>query len=169
MDTGIRELERKAVGGDPQAIQKLIRQRERADGFDSNSIQIDGEFHGIDNIQEIGEGIAELTMGDVEYVVALDSETAGQAARDRWEEMARFDPAEFTAMVGEQTLCAWALGQAAGPGYSKVHSLNEWLDLWLDTPEEEWGRYEGTEVEVERVGSELAEELGFVPTVAYRC
>ena len=70
-------------------------------------------------------------------------------------------------MIGESTLVAWALGQYAGPGSTQVCSLEEWLELWLDTPEEHFAGYDSTQRDVERVGT-LRDELGFTPTVAYR-
>ena len=70
-------------------------------------------------------------------------------------------------MVGEKTLVAWGLRQYAGPGSTQVKSLEEWLDLWLDTPEEHFASCDSEEREVSRCGK-LREELGFIPTVAYR-
>ncbi len=59
--------------------------------------------------------------------------------------MAENDSKEFVCMVGEETLVAWALGQYAGPGSTHVQSLNEWLDLWLNTPEEHFASYDSCE------------------------
>ncbi len=75
--------------------------------------------------------------------------------------MAQDDPANFTCMVGEQNLIAWGLGQSAGPGSTAVNSLNEWLDLWLDTPSEHWAGYDGHEYEVEGASEALVDELCF--------
>jgi len=168
MDTTIRELERKAASGDTEAEAGLLRARERLDGFDANSIKIDGETYEIDNVRELSPGMAEVCCGGVEFVIADEAETAGHAARERWAEMAEYDPAEFRCMVGDDTLVNWALGQYAGPGSTQVKSKNDWLDLHIDAPEEEFASYDGQERTVERVGSELTEELGFTPTVAYR-
>jgi hypothetical protein len=66
--------------------------------------------------------------------------------------------------LGAETLIRWALGMPAGPGSAQVCSLNEWLDLWLETPEEELGE----EFEVVQVAEDLVERLGFVPRVAYK-
>ena len=106
--------------------------------------------------------------GAGEYYVAEDSEQAGKRAREYWEDMARNDPKEFACIVSEEVLVSWALGRNAGPGRSKVSSLEEWLDLHLDCPEEQWGGYDGSEIEVEGVSDKLEEELGFIPAVAYR-
>jgi hypothetical protein len=75
--------------------------------------------------------------------------------------MAKDDPEEFAAMVGAETLTKWALGQAAGPGTSKVCSLDEWLDLWLDTPAEQWASYDSQELGV-TLSEALCERLGWV-------
>jgi len=82
-----------------------------------------------------------------EFYIFESSEAAGEAAREYWEDMAHNDPKEFTCMVGEETLVQWGLGNWAGPGSTAVQSLQEWLDLWLETPEEHFGSYDGTERE----------------------
>ena len=83
----------------------------------------------------------ETTCGRV-YLVFEDRDVAGEAARNYWEELAKCDAEEFTALVGKETLVKWALGQWAGPGSTKVQSLSDWLDLWLFSPEEHWGTYD---------------------------
>lgn len=104
--------------------------------FDSEEIQDHGWIYGIYIDTDYGE-----------YYLFEDSGKAGEAAREYWEDMANNDPSEFTYLVGEQTLVSWALGQFAGPGSTQVTSLEEWLDLWLDTPEEQWAEYDGAECE----------------------
>ena len=101
-----------------------------------------------------------VSHGDREWYVFQDSESAGEAARGYWEEMARTDPDEFTYIVGQRNLVAWALGMWAGPGSKQVTSLKDWLDLWLGTPEEQWASYDGEEVEG-TVSREAMGELGF--------
>ena len=103
-----------------------------------------------------------------EWYVAESHEHAGQKAREYWEDLAKDDPSEFACLVGENTLVAWALGQPAGPGSTQVCSLEEWLDLWLETPEEEFASYDGNEYEVTSKCGRVADELGFTPRVAYR-
>jgi len=66
--------------------------------------------------------------------------------------------------LGAETLIRWALGMPAGPGSRQVRSLNEWLDLWLETPEEELGE----EFEVVQVAEDLVDWLGFRPRVAFK-
>jgi len=89
--------------------------------------------------------LVELTHG--EWYIFGTQEAAGQAARDYWRELAENDPEEFRCIVGDESLVKWALGQYAGPGSTKVNSLEAWLDLWLDTPEECWASYDRFEWE----------------------
>ena len=106
--------------------------------------------------------LAEMEDGS-EYYLAESQEDAGEKAREYWEDMANYDPKEFACMVGEETLIQWGLGNCAGPGYNQVDSLSEWLDLWLDTPEEHFGSYDSTEREFKCKHPDWA---GY--TVAYR-
>lgn len=86
-----------------------------------------------------------LSHGD-SYTVFADTDEAGQAAEERWRDMAAHDPREFTALVGENVLISWALGQPAGPGSATATSLSDWLENVVRThPEEEFGRYDGAE------------------------
>lgn len=142
-------------------------------GKDPYGIVIDGESYILETIRSLGfqAEMVEISPSvghSPSFIVSEDQETAGQAARERWAEMAEHDPSEFACIVGEQTLVAWALGQPAGPGTSQVTSLSEWLDLWLDTPEEEWAGWDHAEREPSEVGPALRDELGFWPGVAYR-
>jgi hypothetical protein len=130
-------------------------------------IRIDGELYNVSGVHTYGTlPVIETEEGE-EFYLAESTEKAGEAAREYWENMAQDDPREFTCMVGEETLIAWGLGQSAGPGSTWVNSLEDWLDLWLDTPEEHFASYDSNEREVERCGK-LADELGFMPKVAYR-
>jgi len=104
------------------------------------------------------------TEGGEEFYLAEDTEQAGEEAREYWKDMADNDPQEFTHMVGEQCLIAWALGTYAGPGSTQVSSLSEWLDLWLDTPEDHFASYDNIEREFKCKHPEWSDF-----TVAYRC
>lgn len=170
MDGHIRELERQAATGDPRAASLLERARERiAPRLGGMEIIIDGETYEINSVYELGWNNGHcISCGRLEFHVFENAEEAGKAARAYWENMAQNDPSEFRCIVGDEALIAWALGQPATTGCSVTSSLNEWLDLWLNTPEEQWGSYDNTELDVERTGADLREELGFTPTVAYR-
>lgn len=112
-------------------------------------LRLDGEVTEFDNFSTTGwDGLLTADLGRADYYLAEDSEAAGKAAREYWEDMAENDPKEFTCMVGEETLVQWGLGRSAGPGSTHVRSLQEWLDLWLDTPEEQWASYDGNEISV---------------------
>ena len=91
-------------------------------------------------------------------------EQAGEWARQVWEDPINDDAEEAVQMLGAETLIRWALGKPAGPGSTWVRPLSEWLDLWLETPEEEWG----DEFEVVQVAEDLVERLGFLPRVAFK-
>jgi len=131
-------------------------------------ITIDQEEYEIDKVITDSYGLPMIEIGNMEFYVAESSEEAGIKARERWQDMAENDKKEFICIVGEEALIAWCLGESYGPGSTAVNSLEEWLDLWLDTPEEEFASYDGVECEVEDADDELIEELGFTPTVAYR-
>ena len=111
-------------------------------------------------------GIAELPTGSygTELHLFKDEEEAGEYARDYWKDFIESDPDSAVEMLGAKTLIAWALGQFAGPGTTQVRSLEEWLDLYKDAPDEhfEYGPYD-----IEAIGENLVEILGFKPTVAY--
>jgi len=130
-------------------------------------IKIDREIYEVDSVYDHGY-LPMVEIGDMEFYVAESGDSAGEAAREYWKDMAETDPKEFTCMIGEEALIAWGLGQNYAPGSIGVNSLEEWLDLWLDTPEECWASYDGSEVDVDACGRILSDELGFVPTVAYR-
>ena len=129
-------------------------------------IKIDGKLYHVTDYREYG-AIEIVTEEGEEFVLFQSEEDAGEQAKEYWEDLAINDPQEFTCLVGEETLVQWGLGQWGGPGSTKVQSLHEWLDLWLDTPEEHWASYDGLEREVTRIGR-LADDIGFVPTIAYR-
>ena len=135
-------------------------------------IVIDGERLGVSKISSgLHSYLPYVDTDGGEYVVAESRERAGEAARDYWADMAVNDPEELVCIVGQKTLVAWALGQWAGPGSTQVKSLSEWLDLWLDTPEENWASYDGAEQEVEAVTQDIADDLGWdgdFDAVAYR-
>lgn len=116
-------------------------------------------------VKQYGEALYADT-GDQEFILFKNKETAGEAARQRWVDMYEHDKKEFVCMVGEESLLAWAMGELAGPGTTKVKSLQDWFDLWLNTPEEEFASYDGKEVQLS-VSPAFAAEYGEM-TVGYR-
>jgi len=132
-------------------------------------IVIDGEIIDVDHVSDANDECpAMIDEGRRDWYVDEDAETAGVRARERWKNMAENDPKEFVCMVGEETLIKWGMGHYAGPGSTQVRSLEEWLDLHLNAPEEEFASYDGAERDVDFCSETLVEELGFTPTVAYR-
>lgn len=130
-------------------------------------ISIEGEIYDVDNVRRYGY-LPMLEMGSTEFYVAETSAEAGEKAKEYWQDMADNDPKEFACIVGEETLIQWGLGRSAGPGSTHVRSLEEWLDLSLDNPEEQWASYDGSECSVDWVSPALEAELGYTPEVAYR-
>ena len=122
-------------------------------------IEIDGEVLEVESVNNYDPTYLDLSDG-TEWIIFETQEAAGEAAREYWEDMTQNDPREFTCMVGKETLVSWALGQYAGPGYTQVKSLEEWLDLWLDTPEEHFAGYDGEEHDC-RINNHLKDELDF--------
>ena len=100
----------------------------------------------------------------IELSVFKEEEDAGQIARDYWEELIRDDKEHAVEVLGADTLIAWALGEEAGPGTSKVKSLNEWLDLYLESPDE---HYDIGPFHIEAIGENIVEYLGYKPAIAY--
>jgi hypothetical protein len=134
-------------------------------------IVIDGEVCEVKEVRDYDYlPIVELEDGR-DFYLARNKDEAGEKAREYWEEMAENDPEEFVALVGEKTLVSWALGQYAGPGSTKVQNLDEWLDLWFNTPEEQWASYDSQEKDC-RLNLNLVAELGWeddeVNAVCYR-
>lgn len=132
-------------------------------------VEIDGERVEAPTVRDIGDGYGgvEIADGRREWVLYPDTESAGKAARDYWRDMAECDPSEFACIVGESTLISWGLGQYDGPGTTKVRSLADWLDLWLDTPEEHFASYDGAEADFV-ASPAMADEIGMSSGVAYR-
>lgn len=129
-------------------------------------IKIDGELLEVSRTWgEQGDGIT-INADGSEFVLFTDSESAGEAAADRWRDMAKNDPKEFACIIGETRLTQWALGQHDSFG---INSLENFLEVIATVPEEEFAGYDHTEREINAISPALEEELGFTPTVAYRC
>lgn len=108
--------------------------------------------------------LVELEDG-TEWHVAKDSEAAGEAASKYWRDMAENDEKEFACIIGERRLVQWGLGRSDEFGIS---SAEEFFERNADVPEENFASYDGQEREVNECSEDLADELGFTPTVAYR-
>ncbi len=120
-------------------------------------IEINGECLTVENVRDFGWPMIELEDG-TDWYIFQGSEDAGEEARKYWEDLARDDPKEFTCLIGEENLINWGLGIPSGPGSTAVSSLEDWLDLRLDTPEEQWASYDGNEVDC-RISKNLQREL----------
>jgi hypothetical protein len=127
-------------------------------------IQIDGEKYTVTEVYTGGSLPMITTDSGEEFYLAKDSEEAGEAAAEYWRDMARNDRKEFACIIGEERLVQWALGESDSFGIS---SLDEFCDVNATVPEENFASYDHQEREVTRCGK-LSEELGFMPTVAYR-
>ena len=94
-----------------------------------------------------------------EWYIFANEEDAGETTKEYWKDMAENDPKEFAWIIGEETLIQWGLGQYAGPGYEKVKSLEEWLNLTAEYPEEQWADYDGFE-NYGRISKSFQKETG---------
>ncbi len=144
-------------------------------------IRIAGELLTIDRVYDNGSGYLPLieTSDGCEYYIAaaggcngladcaIDLGCAGCAAEQYYRDMANNDPSEFECMIGSENLIALALGQPVAPGSRTVRSINEWFELCAEVPEENFGSYDGSELDVDRFGT-IADDIGFEPTIAYR-
>jgi len=98
-----------------------------------------------------------------EYFYLFASEDdAGKHVREYWSELIQDDPREAVDILGADTLIEWALGRPAGPGHYKVHSLEEWLDLYLTDWHEHFEDYQY----VDAISDDLEEAIGFKPLIA---
>jgi hypothetical protein len=119
-------------------------------------VNIDGE---VIDVTITDSAYVTVSDGKREWYVFQDRETAGQEAAEYWRNMAEYDQGEFATIVGENTLIDWCLGNYAGPGDTKVPSIEDWFELWENAPEDQWA----TDM-VEREGTlskQAQEEIGF--------
>lgn len=121
------------------------------------NIRIDNELCAVEHTY--GNIVSE---GRARYTLFASREEAGEEARAYYADMAENDPTEFRHMVGDETLVKWALGQNAGPGARQVASLSEWLDLWLDAPDEHFGAYDREERSVTGPTADERERAEFI-------
>ncbi len=121
-------------------------------------IKIDGEIYAVSKILEYGY-LPLIIVGEKDFYLARDSKAAGDALREYWEDMANDNPEELVALVGTKQIVSWAFGVG--------QDLSDWIDLKEENPADDWSGWQ-EELTVAVCGRKLAEELGFVPTVAYR-
>src|SRR6056297_1101453 len=136
-------------------------------------IVIDNEVTEVTGIHDNGFGGFCIDCDNgAEYQVFSDHDAAGKAAKEYWEDMKDNDKEEFKCLVGTDNILAWAMGEYAGSGSNQVNSMEDWFDLWLDTPEEQWASYDGEEIEGAAFNKNFENETGFDDRdfiVFYRC
>jgi hypothetical protein len=126
-------------------------------------IKIAGTIYEAHHVKFYGYLPAIETKDGPDFYLALDSASAGEAARKYWEDMANDSPEELADILGAKCLIGWGLGL----WYGGAKSLMEWLDLKEGAPAQMFATVDGKELEVNVCGRLLEDELGFVPTVAY--
>ena len=140
----------------------FIKFEEEIDGSNFYTMRED-DWHGHDIGVQV-EVSGSHFPGVTDFYLFESMEDAGEYARDYWRDYFESDPDSAVEMIGAKTLIAWALGQSAGPGSSKVCSLDEWLDLYRDAPEE---HFEDGPFDIAAIGTNLVEKFGFKPTIAF--
>lgn len=130
------------------------------DGEETYECESD-DYYGIDCIR--------AKLGNREFLLLEDSDSAGSAVRKRWEDMAKHDKKEFICIIGEERLLQWAMGDSDSFGIS---SFDEFLDRVESVPEEEIASYDLEQRNADFLSDaerdRFENEFGFVPTVAYR-
>jgi len=103
----------------------------------SYAIVIDGELIEARHLNT-GGYLPNIDAGNPDWYLAENSDTALDAAKKYWEDMAAHDAKELICLVGEETIVdLWSRGAT--------------LDNWVDenvTPEGEFATYDGNEIEV---------------------
>jgi len=77
------------------------------------------------------------------------------------------DPELFCSLVGFGCVLNWAQGKPATPGDVECATLEDWLVLSENYPEECFGTENGETLHVTHCDDELRDALGFIPEVAY--
>ena len=135
-------------------------------------IKYDGENYEVKEILS-GSYLPMLqTEGDMEFYISPDEETAGQAAKERWEDMMQNDPEEFATIIGTERLVQWAMGQSDSYGIS---SAREFLEVISTVPEEEFASYDSvaadgqiTEAVANKLGHEFNVKNGWADCIIFR-
>ncbi len=120
-------------------------------------IKIDGEIYVVDKVEHYFY-LPMIIAGETEFYVAENEDMADEAVQRYWYDMANKDPEELVALLGADQIVQFALN----PG----ENLGGWIEKQEPTPF--FASYDETSSTVNVCGRKLEEELGFVPTVAYR-
>jgi hypothetical protein len=147
--------------GDDDEVQYW--QTEELDRFEPGII-FDGEAFDLDAVTGSNH-LDTVVCGSRDWYLFSDSETAGKAVAKYWKDMAYTDRREFACIIGEERLVQWALGESDSFGIS---SLDDFFEVAADHPEEHWASYDGDEIEVDGASLDVQNEIGYMPTVAYR-
>lgn len=134
---------------------------------DEYQITIDGETYDVHEMVNCGylvRVVCESPDGPTFYV-ARDSEHAGEAVKQYYLDMIDGDPDGFVCLVGSKNLISWGMGKWA----NHAKTLEGWLRMIACVPEVVWGTHDGTEYEIDRVSQDIVDDLGWIPSVAYRC
>lgn len=166
-------------------------------------ILLDGEPKILIDVSKVDEGAGFLEVEDLEsgeeeeYHVFESEDLAGKIARENVKSELLYgidsdDPRKRASaaqnaveLLGAENLVLWALGQPAGPGYTKVRSLDEWLDLHTEDPglSEYWSPETEASSEIEpdeedftegrvllgeSAWDNMVQKLGFEPEIAYK-
>lgn len=124
-------------------------------------LTIDFENVVVTEVQDDWYAVEVILQDGRRFAIFSSAAEAGRAARQYWEDLAREDPGEFASAVGIESVVAWAFHEWGGPGQHQVMRLEDWLDLWLNTPIEHWS-IDDTELDAHiEPDSAVAEEIGF--------
>ena len=123
--------------------------------MDENMIIIDGEEYFVFSVNNRGF-LPMVHTENGEFYVSEDWEMSQEAMKRYWVEMAENDPKEFICLAGEETVISWGLGYG---------TMEDWIEQ--GEPETLFST-DYTELDVEETSEDVIEDIGFVPTIAYR-
>lgn len=114
------------------------------------------EAEEVDDVHTGGD-LPVIDTGYEDYCLARDRDTAGYVVRERWRDMRDNDRTKLRALLGDDRLIQWGLGESDSFGIS---SFDEFLERFGDSIEEELATYDGDEIEAE-VNIKLATRIGW--------
>ena len=118
----------------------------------SMKIKIDGSIYEVSKVYGGSKSCLPLLEighnGRMSFHVAEDSEEAGAAVAEYYEDLRAHDPREFRAIMGDERLIEWGCGESDSFGISSFEEFKEAVE---NVPEEHWARYDGNECECEIV------------------